>query len=139
MCTYCCRPTVQLLKSSFLVLPPRAQPRPFVLADENHDDIMLPSHSLRVAFTLPARADVIGTVAGIFATLDPNGVMFHTTMDALNVFMRERRLDRSLRIVLRDYFNNARRVHQVSDDAELLSRMSPFLQVGSTYRTALYL
>ena len=35
---------------------------------------------------------VLGTAAGIAATLDPNGVLFKTTMDQLNLFMRERNL-----------------------------------------------
>eukprot|EP00966_Prymnesium_polylepis_P143900 3321798-Prymnesium_polylepis.1 len=71
---------------------------------------------------------VIGTAAGIAATLDPNGVLFHTTMDQLNEFMRERCLPKEMRFQLREFFQFARQVHQVSDDSELLSKMSPMLQ-----------
>jgi len=71
---------------------------------------------------------VIGTAAGIAATLDPNGVLFHTTMDQLNEFMRERTLPKDMRLRLREYFQFARQVHQVTDDTELLAKMSPMLQ-----------
>jgi hypothetical protein len=55
----------------------------------------------------------IGSVASIATTLDPNGVLFHNTMDSLNYFMRERGLPIPMRITLREYFQQARRVHQV--------------------------
>jgi len=71
---------------------------------------------------------VIGTASGIAATLDPDGVRFHTHMDALNYFMAERRLPRDLRVQLREFFHNARELHRVESDAELLSMMSPLLQ-----------
>lgn len=71
---------------------------------------------------------VLGTAAGIASTLDPNAVMYQTTMDQLNYFMRKRQLPREMRHQLRDYFTSARTVHQVSGDAELLSKMSPLLQ-----------
>ena len=70
----------------------------------------------------------IGSVASIATTLNPNVVLFHNTMDSLNIFMRERGLPGSMRITLREYFHNARRVHQVTDDSELLQRLSPLLQ-----------
>ena len=70
----------------------------------------------------------IGNFAGIVTTLDPNGVLFQNTMDALNYFMRERGLPAPMRITLREYFQNARRVHQITDDTELLDRLSPLLQ-----------
>ena len=73
-------------------------------------------------------AYVIGTVAGIATTLNPNNIMFENTMDSLNYFMRERELPRPMRITLREFFTNARRVHQVNDDSELLDKMSPLLQ-----------
>ena len=49
-------------------------------------------------------------------------------MDQLNYFMRERELPRPMRMVLRDYFLAARRVHQLNDDSELISMMSPLLE-----------
>ena len=71
---------------------------------------------------------VIGTAAGIAATLDPNGTLYHNTMDQLNYFMRERKLPKEMRFTLREYFTSARQVHQVSGDKELLEKMSPLLQ-----------
>ena len=49
-------------------------------------------------------------------------------MDALNLFCRERGLDRPLRIQLREFLREARRVNQLSDDAELLDKFSPLMQ-----------
>lgn len=70
----------------------------------------------------------IGTVAAIATTLDPNAIAFQNTMDSLNYFMRERELPRQMRMALRDFFTNAKRVHQLNDDGDLLDRMSPLLQ-----------
>mgnify|MGYP001333030335 CR=1 FL=1 len=80
-------------------------------------------------------AYVIGTAAGIAATLDPNSVLYQTTMDQLNYFMRERGLPKAMRMTLREYFSNARRVHQLNDDGDLLEKMSPLLQ-GTVALTA---
>ena len=49
-------------------------------------------------------------------------------MDQLNYFMKDRGLPRPLRMLLREYFASARRVHQLNNDAELLEKMSPLLQ-----------
>ena len=70
----------------------------------------------------------IGSVAAIATTLNPNQVMYETTMDQLNLFMRERQLPREMRIVLRDFVKSARRINQLNDDAELLGKLSPELQ-----------
>lgn len=70
----------------------------------------------------------IGSVAAIATTLDPNSVAYQNTMDSLNYFMRERQLPRQMRMTLRDFFANAKRVHQLNDDCELLDKMSPLLQ-----------
>ena len=70
----------------------------------------------------------IGSAASIATTLDPNGVAYHNTMDQLNYFMRDRGLPGPMRITLREYFMNARKVHQVNGDSDLLARMSPLLQ-----------
>ena len=77
----------------------------------------------------------IGLACSIATTLNPNGVLFENTMDSLNHFMRERNLPRPMRMLLRDYFSSARRVHQLSDDGELLDKMSPLLQ-GTVALTA---
>ena len=70
----------------------------------------------------------IGSVTAIATTLNPNATLYQTTMDSLNYFMRERDLPRDMRLTLREYFNNARLVHQLNDDGELLDKMSPLLQ-----------
>ena len=70
----------------------------------------------------------IGSVTAIATTLNPNATLYQTTMDSLNYFMRERELPREMRLTLRDFFNNARLVHQLNDDGELLDKMSPLLQ-----------
>ena len=53
-------------------------------------------------------AYILSTAAGIAATLNPSSVLFHTTMDQLNYFMRERGLPKQMRHDLRDYFQAAR-------------------------------
>lgn len=76
---------------------------------------------------------ILGTAAGIAATLEPNLVLFRTTMDQLNFFMRERELPRAMRRELREFFEQARRVREVNDDAHLLESMSPLLQGAVAY------
>jgi len=71
---------------------------------------------------------VIGSVAAIATTLDPNRIMYENTMDQLNFFMRERSLPKSMRMTLREFFEAARRVNSLNDDADLLRKMSPLLQ-----------
>jgi hypothetical protein len=73
-------------------------------------------------------AFVIAEAAGIAATLDPNGAAFRNSMDALNVYMRERKLDSQMRHVMRDFFADARAVNQAESDGSLLSQLSPMLQ-----------
>jgi len=84
--------------------------------------------SVLMLVSASAWAYVIGTVAGIYSTLNPNLIQYRNTMDALNYFMRDRRLPKEMRIMLREYFTNARPVHESTDDEELLSKMSPLLQ-----------
>ena len=60
-------------------------------------------------------AYVIGTIAGICATLNPNLVQYRNTMDNLNYFMKERKLPREIRLTLREYFTNAREVRVRGD------------------------
>jgi CRP-like cAMP-binding protein len=119
---------------------------------------------------------VIGSVAAIATTLNPNRILYENTMDQsvphrtplfsflasnpsmpsslwpsfasrcslflllicvrfygaprcrLNYFMRERQLPRTMRIQLREFLKNARRVNQLNDDGDLLSKLSPQLQ-----------
>lgn len=73
-------------------------------------------------------AYIIGTAAGIAATLDPNAVAFRTTMDQLNLFMKDRKIPTETRHQLREYFEDARELHKAGDDAALLSKMSPLLK-----------
>ena len=70
----------------------------------------------------------IGSVASIATTLSPNRVLYQNTMDQLNYFMKDRGLPRPLRMLLREYFSSARRVHQLNTDIGLLEKMSPLLQ-----------
>ena len=56
----------------------------------------------------------IGSAASIVTTLNPNKVVFRNSMDKLTLFMRERQLPWNLRMMTRDYFENARHVHQVA-------------------------
>ena len=49
-------------------------------------------------------------------------------MDQLNYFMRERALPKQLRQDLRKYFETARQVREITDDANLLEQMSPLMQ-----------
>jgi len=71
---------------------------------------------------------VIGSVAAIATTLNPNQIAHENTMDQLNYFMRERQLPRGMRMTLRDFFMASRRVNQLNSDGELLDKMSPLLQ-----------
>ena len=71
---------------------------------------------------------ILSTAAGIAATLNPNKVLFQTTMDQLNYFMRERKLKVELRQQLRQFFEKAKQVREVNDDSHLLMAMSPQLR-----------
>ena len=71
---------------------------------------------------------VIGNVAAIATTLNPNRVLYENTMDQLNYFMRQRALPRSMRMTLREFFTQARRINQMNEDGDLLEKMSPLLQ-----------
>ena len=78
--------------------------------------------------TASAWAYVIGTVAGVYSTLNPNLVQYRNTMDTLNYFMRERQLPKDMRIMLREYFQNARHMLEANDDEDLFAKMSPLLK-----------
>lgn len=71
---------------------------------------------------------IIAQTAGVLSTLNPDAIIFRNSLDDLNHFMRDRRLPRSLRHGLRDYFHNARHVHKANGDARLLAKLSPLLQ-----------
>ena len=51
-----------------------------------------------------------------------------SAVDQLNFFMRERDLPREMRHDLREFFKASRRIHQLSDDSDLLSKLTPQLQ-----------
>ena len=78
--------------------------------------------------TASAWASVIGTIAGVYSTLNPTLVQHRNTMDTLNYFMRERQLPKDLRIMLREYFQNARHMLEGNNDEDLLAKMSPLLK-----------
>jgi len=73
-------------------------------------------------------AYVIGQAAAIASTLDPGTVAYRNMMDSLNHFMNDRKLPASMRHAIREYFSDARGVHQVDNDASLLVKMSPMLR-----------
>ena len=70
----------------------------------------------------------IGSVASIATTLFPETIVYENTMDTLNHFMRERKLTKPMRIALREYFAQSRKIHSTSDDGALLRLLSPLLQ-----------
>ena len=70
----------------------------------------------------------IGSVAAIATNLNPNRVLYETTMDQLTRFMRERALPKEMRFTLRDFFESARLTNQIQEDGQLLDKMSPLLQ-----------
>jgi len=78
--------------------------------------------------TASAWASVIGTIAGVYSTLNPTLVQHRNTMDTLNYFMRERHLPKDMRLMLREYFQNARNVLEGNNDEDLLAMMSPLLK-----------
>jgi hypothetical protein len=69
----------------------------------------------------------IGTITAVATTLDPKGSLYNNTMDSLNFFMRDRRLPKEVRHMLRDYFQASRQVLVQKEDEELLFHMSPLL------------
>ncbi len=60
------------------------------------------------------RSYVIGSVAAIATTLNPNRIIYENTMDQLNYFMRERQLPKPMRMTLRDFFEASRQVHTLN-------------------------
>ena len=60
--------------------------------------------------------------------MDPAGAEFQANMDALNTFMRERKLPKTLKVALRQYFHNARKLHDSATENHLISMMSPLMQ-----------
>merc|ERR1719473_1825267 len=71
---------------------------------------------------------VMGQACSIAATLDPASIEFKANMDALNLFMRERGLPKSLKVALRTYFHNSRRLQRLNSETHLISMMSPLMQ-----------
>lgn len=82
----------------------------------------------RAALLDTARTDAIGSVAAIATTLNPDQADYENTMDQLNFFMRERDLPFEMRTSLRDFFKSARRVNQLSNDTDLMNKLTPELQ-----------
>jgi len=71
---------------------------------------------------------VMGQACSIAATMDPAAIEFKANMDSLNVFMRERGLPKSLKVELRTFFHNSRKLQQAAQEANLISMMSPLMQ-----------
>lgn len=73
-------------------------------------------------------AYVVGNVCGVVASLDVRTLAFRQTMDDLNFFMSEKALDHDLRGRLREYFHQARHMHQTGNYEGLLRKLSPKLR-----------
>ena len=73
-------------------------------------------------------AQVIGTMAAIAHTMNPEGAAFEATMEHLNRYMGDKHLPRALRDELREYFTLARKVHRAANEEALVDGMSPLLQ-----------
>ena len=71
---------------------------------------------------------VMGQACSIAATMDPASVDFKANMDLLNSFMRDRGLPASLRIELRTYFHNSRKLQRAAQEGHLVTMMSPLMQ-----------
>ena len=69
----------------------------------------------------------MGQACSIAATMDPHGDEFKANMDSLNAFMRERGLPRSLKVALRTYFHNSRRLQRAHTERHLVEMMSPLM------------
>lgn len=73
-------------------------------------------------------AYVVGNVCGVVASLDVRTLAFRQTMDDLNFFMAEKSLPSELRGRLREYFHQARHMHQTGNYEGLLRKLSPKLR-----------
>ena len=71
---------------------------------------------------------VMGQACSIAATMDPASIEFKANMDALNQFMNDRGLPRTLKTELRKYFHNSRSLMRVAQDQHVISLMSPLMQ-----------
>ena len=70
----------------------------------------------------------MGQMCAIATSMDPDTTAFHNNMDALNAFMRERGLQTDLRVRCRTFFHATRKMATLTDDSELLEKMSPLLR-----------
>lgn len=73
-------------------------------------------------------AYVVGNVCGVVASLDVRTLQFRQTMDDLNYFMADKRLPVDLQRRLREYFHQARHMHQTGNYVTLFGKMSPKLR-----------
>ena len=83
-----------------------------------NDVLPITSENFRCLCTGMVWAYILSTASGIAATLNPGSVLFRTTMDQLNYFMRERGLPKQMRHELRDYFQSARQVREVNESLD---------------------
>ena len=60
--------------------------------------------------------------------MDPASIDFKANMDALNNFMRDRGLPKTLKVALRTFFHNSRKLQQVQSESHLVAMMSPLMQ-----------
>lgn len=71
---------------------------------------------------------VMGQACSIAATMDPSSIEFQANMDALNQFMHDRGLPKTLKVELRKYFHSARQLMRASQDTHVIAMMSPLMQ-----------
>jgi len=71
---------------------------------------------------------MMGQMCAIASTMDPDTTQFRNSLDSLNSFMRERGLNPELRVRLRTFYHNSRRMSRMAGDSDLMGRMSPLLR-----------
>ena len=73
-------------------------------------------------------AYIVGAVCGIVATMDEATAKFQQRMDALQYYIKENRIPKSLKYRLREYFYHTRELQRAQHYNELLSLMTPTLR-----------
>lgn len=73
-------------------------------------------------------AVIIGSICGLVTQMDQAGNEFQASMDHLNVYMEEVRLPHGLRVDLRRYFQNSRKIYKHKFNQRVMTQMSPGLR-----------
>jgi hypothetical protein len=80
-------------------------------------------------------AQVIGTYCGVVATLNPELMAFHETMDDLNRFMIREEMPNEMRRRLREYFHQSKHLRLAETQKGLLQLMPPSLKGEVSWQT----